>query len=128
MESFYRIAEMVAADSGDTGLPPTDVVTVEKEEKEERPTGNRSHFSQLRPRDSRQGSLQTGEICKWECTIAIALSNTILGKLSVKEKIKTAAAHSSSLVQTPSASLSFTQSNHSCQTTSVHRFEFAWVT
>ena len=51
MESFYRIAEMVAADSGDTGLlPPTDFVT---EEEEERPTGNRSHFSQLIPRDSR---------------------------------------------------------------------------
>ena len=77
MESFYRIAEMVAADSGDTGLPPTDFVTEkEREEEEERPTGDRSHFSQLRPRDSRQGSLQTGEICTWEDTIA--LSNTIL--------------------------------------------------
>ena len=44
-----------------------------EEEEEERPTGNRSHFSQLRPRDSRQGSLQTGEICN-----TIAQSNTIL--------------------------------------------------
>ena len=64
-----------------TAAIPTDFVTEEKEEEEEeeekRPTGNRSHFSQLRPRDSRQGSLQTGEICN-----TIALSNTIFCMLS----------------------------------------------
>ena len=57
MESFYRIAEMEAllpsaTDCADRPDRLTDCGT-------ERPTGNRSHFSQLRPRDSSCGSAQT---------------------------------------------------------------------
>ena len=84
-----------------TAAIPTDFVTEKKE---------------LRPRDSRQGSLQTGEICTWEDTIA--LFNTILRMLSEGDGTNTFI-----LLQLVSRSHS-----RICQTTSAHRFEFAWVT